>query len=64
MQELDFLSDRVVSLAFDVISHVLETGPVRNLYLLNSLISITFFWGGGRLGKLLNVTLRGIHKIS
>jgi hypothetical protein len=45
VQELDFLSDRVVSLAFDVISHVLETGPVSNLYLLaNSLISITFYF--------------------
>jgi len=30
VQELDFLSDRVVSLAFDVISHIMETGPVSN----------------------------------
>lgn len=35
MQELDFLSERIVSLAFDVISHVLETGPVSYLYLLD-----------------------------
>ncbi|XP_062143385.1 importin beta-like SAD2 homolog isoform X2 [Alnus glutinosa] len=27
ISELDFLSDRVVSLAFDVISHIMETGP-------------------------------------
>ncbi|GMY28006.1 importin beta-like SAD2 homolog isoform X1 [Fagus crenata] len=27
ISELDFLSERIVSLAFDVISHVLETGP-------------------------------------
>lgn len=34
MQKLDFLSERVVSLAFNVISHVLETGPVNHLTLL------------------------------
>lgn len=30
MQKLDSLSERIVSLAFDVISHVLETGPVSS----------------------------------
>lgn len=29
MQKLDFLQERIISLAFDVISHVLETGPVN-----------------------------------
>jgi hypothetical protein len=37
MQKLDFLSERILSLSFDVISHVLETGPVSFL-LLDDLI--------------------------
>lgn len=31
VQKLGFPSERVISLAFDVISHVLETGPVSHL---------------------------------
>jgi hypothetical protein len=30
MQKLDFLSERIISLAFDVISNILETGPVSS----------------------------------
>lgn len=31
MQKLDFVSERIISLAFDVISHILQTGPVSSL---------------------------------
>lgn len=44
VQKLDFPQERIISLAFDVISHVLETGPV---------ISSTF------VGLLFNYTIRG-----
>lgn len=34
MQVLDSLSERIVSLAFDVISRVMETGPVSVCFLV------------------------------
>ena len=30
LQRLDFLSERIIALAFDVVSHILETGPVSS----------------------------------
>lgn len=43
MQKLDSLSERIVSLAFDVISHVLETGPVSSS-MIHVLIGLMFWF--------------------
>lgn len=39
LQKLDFMSERILSLGFDVISHVMETGPV-------SFIIVGFIFAG------------------
>lgn len=41
MQKLEFPSERIVSLAFDVISRVLETGPVSSITFLVYFVSVT-----------------------
>ncbi|KAK3190206.1 hypothetical protein Dsin_029767 [Dipteronia sinensis] len=40
-QKLDFLQERIISLAFDVISHILETGPVISSTFVGLEISFT-----------------------
>lgn len=46
VQKLDFLSERIISLAFDVVSRVLETGPVSSLrmFLWSKIIKWTSSW--------------------
>lgn len=44
-QNLNNLSERVISLAYDVISHILETGPVSTCGLFVQLIAMCFMMG-------------------